>query len=98
MGKKMYVENISDASEQDIRNLFSEYGQVISVKIKRSKGFAFVEMGEENDSRKAISGLTGKLFMGKTITVTEAIPRQPRAVFHEKKGGFGKDRSFKKAW
>ena len=98
MGKKMYVENISDASEQDIRDLFSEYGQVISVKIKRSKGFAFVEMGEENDSRKAISGLNGKLFMGKTITVTEAIPRQPRAVFHEKKGGFGKDRSFKKAW
>ncbi len=98
MGKKIYVDNISDASEQDIRNLFSDYGQVISVKIKRSKGFAFVEMGEENDSRKAISGLNGKLFMGKTLTVTEAIPRQPRAVFHEKKGGFGKDRSFKKAW
>lgn len=98
MGKKMYVDNISDATEQDIRNLFSGYGQVISVKIKRTKGFAFVEMGEENDSRKAISGLHGKLFMGKTLTVTEAIPRQPRAVFQEKKGGFGKDRSFKKAW
>jgi len=55
-------------------------------------------MGEENESKKAISELNGKLFMGKTLTVTEAIPRESRAVFHEKKGGFGKDRSFKKAW
>jgi len=61
----MYVENISNATEQDIRNLFSDYGEVISVKIKRSKGFGFVEMGEENDSKKAISGLNGKLFMEK---------------------------------
>jgi cold-inducible RNA-binding protein len=98
MGRRMYVDNISNATEQDIRSLFSDYGEVISVKIKRSKGFGFVEMGEENDSKKAISGLNGKLFMGKTLTVTEAIPRQTRAVFHKKKGGFGKDRSFKKAW
>jgi RNA recognition motif-containing protein len=98
MGKKLYVDNISNATEQDIGNLFSDYGEVISVKIKRSKGFGFVEMAEENDSKKAISGLNGKPFMGKKLTVTEAIPRQPRAVFHEKKGGFGKDRSFKKAW
>ncbi len=98
MGKTIYVDNISNATEQDIRNLFSDYGEVISVKIKRSKGYSFVEMGEENDSKKAISGLNGKLFMGKTLAVTEAIPRQPRAVFHESKGGFGKGRSFKKAW
>jgi cold-inducible RNA-binding protein len=98
MGKRMYVANISNTTEQDIRNLFSDYGEVISVRIRPSKGFGFVEMGEENDSKKAISALNGKLFMGKTLTVTEAIPRQPRAVFHEKKGGFGKDRRFKKAW
>jgi len=98
MGKRMYVVNISNATEQDIRTLFSDYGEVISVKIKRSKGFGFVEMGTENDSKKAISGLNGKLFMGKTLTVAEAISRQPRAVFHEQKGGFSKDRSFKKAW
>jgi RNA recognition motif-containing protein len=55
-------------------------------------------MGTENDSKKAISGLNGTLFMGKTLTVTEAISRQPRAAFHEKKGLLGKDRSFKKAW
>ena len=55
-------------------------------------------MGEENDSKKAISGLNGKLFMGKTLTITEAIPRQTRAEFHEKKGVFSKDRGNKKAW
>ena len=98
MGKTIYVDNIANATEQDIRNLFSDYGEVISIKIKRTKGYGFVEMGEENDSKKAISGLNGKIFMGKTLAVTEAIPRKPRAVFHEKKGGFGKGRSFKKAW
>jgi RNA recognition motif-containing protein len=98
MGKRIYVANISNATEQDIKTLFSDYGEVLSVKIKRSKGFCFVEMSEENNSKKAILVLHGKLFMGKTLTVSEAIPRQPRAVFHEKKAGFGKDRSFKKAW
>jgi len=97
--KRMYVGNIPyDATEEDLRELFSDYGEVISVKIKRSKGFSFVEMGAENDSKNAISGLNGKLFMGKTLTVAEAISRQPRAVFHEQKGGFSKNRSFKKAW
>ena len=98
MGKRIYVANISNATEEDIKTLFSDYGEVLSVRIKRSKGFCFVEMSEENNSKKAISGLHGKLFMGKTLTVAEAIPRQPRAIFHEKKAGFGKDRSFKKAW
>lgn len=52
MGKRIYVENISNATEQDIRNLFSDYGEVISVKIKRSKGFGFVEMGERMTQKR----------------------------------------------
>jgi RNA recognition motif-containing protein len=98
MGKKIYVTNISKATEQDIRDLFSDYGEVISVKVRQTKGFGFVEMGSENDAKKAISGLNGKPFMGKPLTVAEAIPHQPRADFHGGKGGFGKDKSFKKAW
>jgi cold-inducible RNA-binding protein len=98
MGKRIYVAHISSATEQDIKDLFLGYGEVISVKIKRSKGFGFVEMGSENDTKKAISGLNGKPFMGKTLLVAEARPQQPIADFHEKKGGFGKDKSFKKAW
>jgi len=98
MGKRIYVTNISNATEQDIRDIFSDYGEVISVKIRQTKGFGFVEMGSENDAKKAVSGLNGKPFMGKPLTVSEAIPQQPRADFHEGKGGFGKDKSFKKAW
>lgn len=98
MGIRIYVTNISNATEQDIRNLFLDYGEVISVKIRRTKGFGFVEMGSENDAKRAISGLNGKPFTGKPLTVVEAIPQQPRAGFHGEKGGFGKDKSFKKAW
>lgn len=97
MGKRIYVTNISNATEQDIRDLFSDYGEVISVKIKQTKGFGFIEMGSENDAKKAVSGLNGKPFMGKPLTVAGAIPQQPKADFHGK-GSFGKDRSFKKAW
>jgi RNA recognition motif-containing protein len=97
MEKKIYVTNISNATEQDIRDLFSDYGEVLSVKIKQTKGFGFIEMGSENDAKKAIAGLNGKPFMGKPLAVAEAIPQQPRADFHGK-GSFGKDKSFKKAW
>lgn len=96
--RTIYVGNIAfNATEQDIKDLFLEYG-IVSVKIKQSKGFGFVEMGSDNEAKKAISDLNGKPFMGKALTVAEAIPRQPRAVFRERKGGFGRGKSFKKAW
>ena len=84
-GKEIYVTNISNATEQDIRDLFSDYGEVLSVKIKQTKGFGFVEMGSENDAKKAVAGLNGKPFMGKPLTVAEAIPQKPRADFHGKR-------------
>ncbi len=97
--RKIYVGNISfNTTEQDIRDLFSEYGEVISLKLKQSKGFGFVEMGSDNEAKKAISELNGKSLLGKTLTVSEAIQQQPRAVFHERKGSFGRDKNLKKAW
>jgi RNA recognition motif-containing protein len=98
MGKRIYVTNISHATEQDIRDLFSEYGEVISVRIRQTKGFCFVEMESETDAKKAIAELNGKPFMAKPLTVAEATPQQPRADFRGGKGGFGKNKSFKKAW
>lgn len=90
MGKKIYVANISfNVTEQDIKNLFSEYGEIVSVKIitdtytGQSKGFGFIEMETENDAKKAISALNGKTFVGKILTVAEARPQQPRG---ERKG------------
>mgnify|MGYP001335232081 CR=1 FL=1 len=101
MGEKVYVANISfNATEQDIRDLFSDYGEVVSVKMitdkftGQSKGFGFVEMGAEEDAKKAISELNGKPFMGKTLTVAEAKPQQPRTG----KGGFGGGSGPRKGW
>lgn len=98
MEKKIYVANISNATEQDIRDIFSDYGEVISVKIKSSKGFGFVEMADAHEANEAISELNGRIFLGKPLSVSEATPRHPRADFHGKTGGFGKNKNFKKAW
>ena len=94
--RKIYVGNILfNAAEQDIRNLFSEHGEVESVKIITDKftghprGFGFIEMETEKDTQKAISALNGKPFMGKPLTVSEARSRQPRYSFQERRGGFG---------
>ncbi|MDH4221071.1 MAG: RNA-binding protein [Candidatus Aminicenantes bacterium] len=105
MAKKIYVANIPfNATEQDIRDLFSEHGEIDSVKIitdkftGQSKGFCFVEMGSEDDAKKAIAELNGKTFMGKTLTVAEAKPQQPRAGFQERRGGFGGGKGARKGW
>jgi RNA recognition motif-containing protein len=104
--KKIYVANISfNVTEQDIRDLFSEYGEIESVKMitdkytGQSRGFAFIEMGTENDAKKAISELNGKTFMGRTLTVAEARPQQKRHGLKDRTGGYG-DRGIvpRKGW
>ncbi len=91
MGKKIYVGNISfKASEEDLKELFAQSGEVESVKIitdrhtGNPKGFAFVEMVLEDDARKAIEALNGSVFMERTLSVAEAKPQQPR-----ERRGFG---------
>lgn len=81
--KTIYVGNINyQATEEDLKNVFSEYGEVTSVKIindretGRSKGFGFVEM--ESGAEKAIEELDGKEFQGRRLRVNEARPRAPR--------------------
>ena len=82
---KLYVGNLSyETSEGDLRDAFSEYGEVASAKIimdrdtGRSKGFGFVEMGNE-DADKAIAQFNGAELDGRTITVNEARPRPERS-------------------
>jgi RNA recognition motif-containing protein len=81
--KTIYVGNINyQATEDDLRPVFAEYGEVISVKIindretGRSKGFGFVEM--ESGADAAIEELDGKDFQGRRLRVNEARPRAPR--------------------
>jgi len=102
MGKKIYVGNISfKASEEDLKELFSQNGEVESVKIitdrhtGNPKGFAFVEMAADEDARRAIDALNGTTFMERTLSVAEAKPQQPRerrSFGGGAKGGFGRGR------
>ena len=81
----IYVGNLSyDLNDNDLKQLFAEYGSVNSAKIiedrdtGRSKGFGFVEMATEEDGHKAIEGLNGHEVAGRSLTVNEARPREER--------------------
>ncbi|MHC4405045.1 MAG: RNA recognition motif domain-containing protein [Planctomycetota bacterium] len=88
----IYVGNLSyDATEDNIREAFAEYGEVSSVKIitdretGRSRGFAFVEMPDSNQAKEAIEGVNLKDIAGRRVTVNEARPRPDRP----RRGGGG---------
>ena len=78
----IYVGNLSfDATQEDINEVFKEYGTVKSVKVPtdretgRVRGFAFVEMGAESEEQSAIDALDGAEWMGRTLKVNKARPR-----------------------
>ncbi|MDY6915279.1 MAG: RNA-binding protein [Candidatus Cloacimonadota bacterium] len=80
--KKLYVGNIPwKTTEEDLTNLFNEYGEVESVRIitdretGRSRGFGFVEM---ENADEAINNLNETDFMGRTLRVNEARERRDR--------------------
>ena len=90
--KNIYVGNISfQTTEQDLDAAFSAYGQVDRVQIVKdretgqSRGFAFVEMQNNADADKAMEALNGAEVGGRTLTVNEARPREPRTGG----GGYG---------
>ena len=102
----IYVGNLSfQATEDSIRDLFAEYGEVSSAKIMmnkmsgRSRGFGFVEMADETAANAAISALNDKDFMDRKLVVNEARPRteggsgggsdRPRRSFNRNGGGGG---------
>lgn len=85
MSKRLYVGNISfKASEEDLRELFSQAGEVVSTKLitdaatGRSRGFGFIEMSKDSEADKAISMLNGASFMDRNIVVSEAKPQDKR--------------------
>lgn len=80
----LYVGNLPYTTTSDeLANLFAKVGTVTSAQVisdretGRSRGFGFVEMGDE-EARRAIDELTGANLGGRAITVNEARPRQPR--------------------
>ena len=97
----IYVANIPfKATEDELKGLFEEYGEVSSTKIildkftQRSRGFGFVEMSDDSAARQAINSLNGADFMGKNLVVNEARPKTdaPRSGGGNRGGGGGFNR------
>jgi RNA recognition motif-containing protein len=94
MGNRLYVGNLSyNVTEAELREVFAEGGKnVTEVKIVldrdtgRPRGFAFVEMGSDQEASQAIETLTGREIQGRPISVSEARERAPRGGGG---GGFG---------
>jgi len=91
MSQNIYVGNLSYGTTEDtLRALFEEYGEVESVRMitdrytGRSKGFAFVEMSAQEAAQEAISALNGKMVDGREVKVDEA---KPRADSDRRQGG-----------
>jgi RNA recognition motif-containing protein len=81
----IYVGNLAfTTTDYDLRQLFEPYGAVDEIRVimdrdtGRSKGFGFVEMPDNTTAKSAIAGLQGKELAGRTLTVNEAKPREPR--------------------
>lgn len=88
--KNLFVGNLPfTATEDELRDLFSAFGEVQQVRIMtdrdtgKSRGFAFVEIADDEAAAKAVADLNGKEYGGRALTINEARPKP------ERRGGFG---------
>jgi RNA recognition motif-containing protein len=100
----IYVGNLLRAAkENEVRDLYSQYGEVTSVRIMvdkitgQGRGFAFVEMADDAGARTAIEATNGLEFLGRALRVSEARPREERSSSagrpeRSDRGGFGGSR------
>jgi RNA recognition motif-containing protein len=86
MAKRIYVGSLPySVDEAQLESLFSQYGQVSDVQVitdkytGQAKGFAFVEMANDDEAQKAMSALNGSELGGRTLTVNEARERENRS-------------------
>lgn len=84
--KKLYVGNIAHSMDNnDLKEAFEAHGEVVSAQIimdretGRSKGFGFVEMGDNDQAQAAIDTMNGAEVAGRPLTVNEARPRVERS-------------------
>ena len=93
MGNKLYVGNLPyGVRDNDLEQAFGQFGAVTSARVMmerdtgRSKGFGFVEMGNDAEAQAAIQGMNGQPLGGRSIVVNEARPMEPRPP---RTGGYG---------
>ena len=79
----IYIGNLNfRVREEELREVLEEYGVVDSIKVikdrdtGRSKGYAFVEMPNDDEAQRVIDGLNGTEFSGRQMVVKEALPRK----------------------
>jgi RNA recognition motif-containing protein len=83
-GKRLYVGNLDySATSDDVKELFSAFGEVVEIKVIERKGFGFIEMGSQAEAEKAKEELNGSNFKGRPLKVNEAFSdsssrRRPR--------------------
>lgn len=96
MGNKLYVGNLPySVRDNDLEQAFGQYGGVTSAKVMmerdtgRSKGFGFVEMGNDAEAQAAIAGMNGQSLGGRSLVVNEARPMEARPPRTGGGGGYG---------
>jgi RNA recognition motif-containing protein len=99
MATKLFVGNLSfNTTEGEVLDLFKQAGNVVKCELiidkftNKSRGFAFVEMGSQEEANAAVAQFNGKEFGGRALTVNEARPREerPRGDFGGGRGGGGR--------
>ena len=83
-GSKLYVGNLSFAvTNEELEELFSNYGEVRQINIIEGKAFGFIEMSNQSEAERAKEALNGSEFKGGILKVDEARPPRSRP-----KGGY----------
>ncbi len=78
-GSKLYVGNFSySVTKEQLKELFSNYGEVKEVNVIEGRGFGFVEMSSSSEAEKAKEALNGSDLEGRTLKVDEARPPRNR--------------------
>lgn len=98
MGRRLYVGNLPyKTTDEDLNSLFSQAGAVESVRVMRdmatgrARGFAFVDMANDDDAQKAITQFHGHPLEGRPLVVNEARPKPEGGGFQRGGAGRGHD-------
>jgi cold-inducible RNA-binding protein len=103
--KNLFVGNISfQTTESELRSAFEQFGEIDRVRIMtdrdtgRSRGFAFVEMPDDEEAAKAIAGLNAQELGGRAINVSEARPKParigPRSTYSDNRDSYSREREY----
>jgi cold-inducible RNA-binding protein len=94
--KKLFVGNLPfSVTDEEVRGMFAEFGDVASVTIPtdrdtgKPRGFAFVEMSQDEDAEKAIAAVNGRRVGGRALNVNEARPKESGGGGGGYRGGGG---------